>query len=107
MARIVIIQGVPAFYCLACKAIHKADTRFLFNYNHDKPTFRQEIRLRVGPFAEGHVHAGKFLECHSRIRNGEIAYSPSSTHEYAGKTVGLPDFAEIAAQRKAEAEAKA
>lgn len=107
MARIAIIHGVPAFYCLACKAVHKVDTRFKYNYNADRPSFRQDIRLRVGPFAPDHVHAGKLLECHSRIRDGVITYLKSSTHEYAEKAVGLPDFTEIAAQRKAEAEAKA
>jgi hypothetical protein len=109
MSRITLIHGVPAFYCLACQAIHKIDTRFLFNYDFQAPTFTngaQEIQMTVGPFPAGHMHEGKSIQCNFRIKAGIITYGAGSTHGQAEKTLGLPDFDELAAMRKAKDDAR-
>jgi hypothetical protein len=106
MARIKMINGIPHFYCLACSSLHVLDTRFRFNYSMNLPTFRGLIKVTVGPFKPGHVHAGKTLECHFTITAGVITYAETSTHDQAGKVLGLPDFDEIQAMLQAQAAAR-
>lgn len=107
MARIRLFNGVPCFFCLACQAVHKLDTRFRYNYNPNLPSFKGQISLQVGPFGPGHIHEGKVIACSFTITKGVIVYGETSTHAHAGKELGLPDFDEMEALRRAQIESRA
>ncbi len=70
-------------HCPACGCGHQCDSRWEFNGDFDKPTFRPSL-LTSGGSQQG--------RCHSYITDGRIEYLPDSTHELAGKTVDLPDW---------------
>lgn len=106
MSRIKTIDSGWLFYCMACKSMHKLDARFIFNYDMDKPTFKPKIQLTVGPFAKGHPLEGQTVKCESTITKGVIKYLETSTHSMKGQTMGLVDFAELAALQRAQEEAR-
>lgn len=73
------------FMCPACKAPHACDKRWGFNGNQEKPTFDGSVLIHPEP------SIGRPL-CHSHVRDGQIQYGNDCTHEFAGKTVPLPEF---------------
>lgn len=75
------------YNCLGCGYEHafqlKSDGGFHeFNMNLDKPT--------ISPSLLQNFVAGK--TCHSFIRNGFIEYLGDCNHNFAGKTIELPDY---------------
>ncbi len=104
MARIKNQNGW-AFYCHACRSLHRLDLRFRFNYDMNLPTFKDQIHLTV-TLPPGHPQAGEVVECHSTITKGIIKYLETSTHALKGQSLGLIDFEEMAAMRRAQEEAK-
>src|SRR4051812_36960049 len=96
MAKIKSVNGSQAFFCLGCKALHLIDTRWVFNYNHEKPTFKPDCCVMVGPMPEGHPFAGRSFKCHFTIVDGVINYMADSTHDMKGMSLHLPDFEEMA-----------
>lgn len=60
-----------------------------FNGNLEKPTFSPSLLVT------GYLNAEQpDGVCHSYITDGKIQYLSDSTHEYAGKTIELPEFAD-------------
>lgn len=74
--------------CLACGCGHML-TNWQFNGNLDLPTFKPS--LLVKGFLNKNHPAGV---CHSFITDGQIQYLNDCTHELAGKTIMLPEFAD-------------
>lgn len=94
------------FICLGCKSIHRLP-RFTKTRNLEMPTVRPDVSFMVGPFKPGHPYAGQIVKCHFRITDGCIRYFTDSTHALKGKTVGLPDFDELAALEAASVQVPA
>lgn len=85
------------FYCPACDEPHvyrcHADAtdrpRWEFNGNVDRPTFTPSLLLFDIP-APGQ----RTTICHLFVKEGMIEYCGDCPHEYAGKTIPLPELPE-------------
>lgn len=104
MPKIKLVNSQQAFFCLGCKCLHLVDSRWKYNYNAEKPTFKPELRFKVGPMPEGHVFAGKIFDCHAQIKDGIIQYLDGCSHDMKGAAIYLPDFDEMAKAHKTEME---
>lgn len=73
------------YWCLGCKSAHNFNPR-LHKFNDDlyHPTVSPSLLISSNIPGEPNV-------CHSYINNGHIQYLSDCQHEYAGKTVELPD----------------
>jgi hypothetical protein len=60
-----------------------------FNGDLERPTFSPSL-LVTGYLNKKHPNG----ICHSYITNGQIQYLGDSTHELAGKTIELPEYAD-------------
>ena len=77
-------------YCAACNDVHHFYTLkpnslglvWYFDKCLDEPSFYPDIKIY---HADGRI-------CHSVIVSGNVIYSNKSTHDFAGKTMALPDF---------------
>lgn len=81
-------EGEYAITCLACGCGHMLKN-WKFNGDLENPTFSPSL-LVTGYLNEKQPNG----VCHSYITDGNIQYLSDSTHEYAGKTVRLNDFAD-------------
>jgi hypothetical protein len=72
-----------AWVCPACDALHQCDSRWTFNGDLERPTFRASVLVDA---AYGRPR------CHSFVTAGRIAYCPDSTHAHAGKELEIPDW---------------
>ncbi len=72
------------FFCPGCGCAHQCDTRWTFNGDREKPTFRNSVLI--------HAHPPSRPRCHSYVTDGRIQFLPDSTHALSGKTVDLPDW---------------
>lgn len=52
----------------------------------------QDANVELALFLHDFYQAQPKSVCHSFVRDGQIQYLGDCTHEYAGKTVDLPDF---------------
>lgn len=85
-----------AFRCPACGCDHQVSVgpksfwnppNWTFNGDRNNPTINPSVLVtRKMPNGEE--------RCHSFIRDGKIQYLNDCTHEFAGKTVELPDYTE-------------
>lgn len=76
------------FYCVACEQPHTIEeTDFGFNGDYERPTFDRPIHALTSRVRNRHVTV-----CNSRVEDGQIEYFPDCTHEYAGKTIELPEM---------------
>lgn len=71
--------------CPGCRCAHVLDSRWSFNGDVYKPTFRASLMVNASN-APGHPR------CHSFITDGKIRFLLDSTHALAGLTVELPEF---------------
>lgn len=73
-------------FCPGCGCAHVYDSRWTFNGDVDKPTFKPSYLSRStwGPNKEKRV-------CHSFVTDGKIKYLGDCTHQYKGQTIDLPD----------------
>ena len=78
------------FYCPGCRREHPFTVRsdgkhpaWTFDGNLESPTFSPSLRVLDG-------WGG--TECHLFLRAGKIEYCADSRHEFAGKTIDLPDW---------------
>lgn len=88
--------------CLACGCGHELKG-WQFNGDLESPTFSPSL-LVTGKKMPTQDEADRIMAdekielsdmvCHSFIRNGNIEYLSDCTHEYAGKTVKLNEFAD-------------
>lgn len=83
------------FGCVGCRSVHlvyvksgatSSGATWSFNGDMKKPTFNPSIRIRWNS-PDGKEHT-----CHLNIRDGNIIYAGDCTHEFANKTVPLPDL---------------
>lgn len=85
-------DSIVIFYCPACRECHPYNINnsnpkhnWLFNEHREKPTFTPSLRVLDG---KGNT------SCHLFITAGLIQYCNDCPHEYAGKTIDLPDIPE-------------
>lgn len=82
-------SGVYMHYCPGCQHGHQVQTpRWSFNGSLELPTFSPSLRH----FYRSPNDGTEVTTCHYHIVDGNIAYCGDSPHEYAGKTIPLPDF---------------
>lgn len=72
-------------FCPACGFGHAFDSRWTFNGDVDRPTFRASMLIHEDP------NSGR-PRCHSFVTDGKIQYLADCTHAMRGQTVELPDF---------------
>lgn len=88
--------GTYMFWCPGCSSYHQVWTKgsgrpnWGFNGSLEKPTFTPSLNV-TWPWGNPPVEN----RCHSFIRDGFIQYLGDCTHELAGKTVEIPDYAEV------------
>jgi len=96
--------GSYLIHCPACKFAHKFDSRWTFNGDFAKPTFRASMLVKwfryddfksvsdgtakVGPDGK---YPGLDIVCHSFVTDGKIQFLGDCTHELVGQTVDLPE----------------
>lgn len=79
--------GNWVFWCPGCKTYHEIDSRWKFDGNMDRPTFKPPIHIiERNPQATEQ----KTL-CHCSITKGTITYLKDSAHRLAGQNVELED----------------
>lgn len=77
------------WHCPGCNAIHQCDSRWTFNGDVLKPTFRASCLVD-----ECHRRDGTRTRCHSYVTDGRVEFLNDSTNGAAGKTMDLPDWDE-------------
>ena len=104
------------FQCPGCGETHRADKRWTFNGDVDRPTFSPSLLISSGHFAyngsmpekdscwctynaeriaKGEESSGfECLRCHSFVLDGKIEYLSDSSHRLSGQTVEIPDWEE-------------
>ena len=86
-------NGMFFFECPGCEIPHgiNCGTRpgpvWSFGNNLEKPTFSPSILCSYEWGVERKKHV-----CHSFVRNGDIQFLSDCTHDYAGKTVPIPEW---------------
>lgn len=75
-------------FCPACRTAHLFDSRWSFNGDVDKPTFKGSMLVHADTEPDGQ----KTPRCHSFVEDGKIRYLSDCTHDYAGRTVDLPEL---------------
>jgi hypothetical protein len=70
-------------FCPGCKQAHVFDSRWTFNGDLDKPTFRASMLVNASQPEK---------RCHSFVTDGEIQFLDDCYHELKGKTVKLEVF---------------
>jgi hypothetical protein len=89
--------GGIAYWCQGCDGAHVVYTgdgagpRWTWDGNVDAPTFSPSVRVSYSGADAGVDDAPPAL-CHTFIRGGVVEFLADCTHEFAGKTVPLPDW---------------
>ena len=81
-------------FCPACKCGHLFDSRWTFNGDREKPTFRASMLIHhkdPSPMPDGSM-SRPTLQCHSFVTEGRIEFLGDCEHALRGQTVDLPDF---------------
>ena len=88
-------------FCPACSTGHMFDSRWTFNGNFEKPTFKASMLVRgtipITDDEHKRIMSGEKIEpkklvCHSFVTDGQIKFLTDCTHSLAGKTVDLEEF---------------
>lgn len=88
-------------FCPACKCGHLFDSRWWFNGNFTKPTFRASMLVKgTVPITDdehtmimnGEKFEPKKLICHSFVTDGKIKFLGDCTHDMKNQEVQLPKF---------------
>lgn len=92
-------DGSVYFFCPGCGEGHRATTKAIdnglggltpawqFNGDVNKPTITPSIRVSMD-FKD---HVPQRI-CHSQVTDGRIHFYKDSTHQFAGKTLDLPEM---------------
>lgn len=76
-----------AVWCPACDVAHPFDARWVYNGDHEAPSFTPSLKLwHPGPDGRDVV------SCHAVLTAGVWAYCQDSGHAYAGKSLPAPDW---------------
>jgi hypothetical protein len=78
-------------HCPGCDDVHCLDTRWTFNGDRVKPTFRASLLVHPVNLPDG---TPVYPRCHSYVTDGKIEFLSDCTHALAGQTVELPAFRE-------------
>lgn len=70
-------------FCPGCKCAHLFDSRWTFNNDMDKPTFRASMLVNASQPEK---------RCHSFVTDGKIQFLSDCYHELKDKTVDLEKF---------------
>lgn len=89
------LEGGYAHWCPGCQEMHYIaverplanGAQWNFNGDIERPDFSPSVLIKW-PRMEGKAD----LRCHYFIRHGHIQFCSDSTHEFAGKTVPLPEW---------------
>lgn len=76
-----------AIKCPGCRDYHILDSRWTFNGDMEKPTFRNSILSTHGPEGDRLRNI-----CHSYVTDGRIQFLSDCTHSMKNQTVDLPDI---------------
>jgi len=88
-------------FCPACGNGHLFDSRWTFNGNFDKPTFKPSMLVKgtvpITDWEHTKIMNGEKIEpkkliCHSFVTDGKIKFLSDCTHSMKNKEVQLPKF---------------
>jgi hypothetical protein len=79
-------------FCPGCKNAHVFDSRWTFNGNRDKPTFRASMLVHGNPENLKATEGRYGHRCHSFVTDGMIQFLGDCTHELVNQTVPLEEF---------------
>ena len=97
------------FKCPGCNQFHTVSDAWSFNSDFDKPTLSPSVLVSGGHYSENFKSGSdcwctyttktgeqpfKCERCHSFINDGMIQFLNDCTHEFAGKTIELPELQE-------------
>lgn len=92
-------SGRWLFHCPGCGSAHFFDSRWTFNGDVEKPTFRASLLIHHAMHArhaeDGTVETFERPRCHSFVTDGNIEFLADSTHALSGKTVPLPPWSDV------------
>lgn len=80
-----------SYQCPACGCAHmvltdgKGSPNWKFNNDLDFPTTSPSVRVTTGPQGDRKI-------CHFFIKRGMVEFCGDCTHEYAGKTLEIPEW---------------
>lgn len=78
------------FECPGCNMVHTIDTSWTWNGNVDMPTFSPSyLTTNWNGLYDDET---RMIRCHSYINDGLITFLTDCTHQFAGKTVEIPEF---------------
>ena len=108
MSKVTKVEGGYVVYCPGCKQNHLYDSRWSFNGDYDKPTFKPSYLRRSGHYIPEHKsndcwcnyterfpnedeppESFKCMICHSFLTDGKIQFLSDCTHKLAGQTVDV------------------
>lgn len=96
MAKIKTHNGKWYFFCPGCTMAHELDTRFKFNFDFDRPTFKPQAQFHIGPMPAGHPYPKDEWDCHAFIAKGRMLFTNESGHHLKGQDVEIPDWVDLA-----------
>lgn len=90
-------DGGYSHWCPGCEERHfiavdaplRNGAQWSFDGNHENPSFSPSVRIHVPDDGDERVTPEW---CHYFIKRGQIEYCGDSTHEFAGRTIPLPDI---------------
>ena len=71
------------FFCPGCGYDHGFDSRWTFNGDVDKPTFKPSLLVNAQNFK---------LRCHLYVTDGKIKYLTDCYHSLKGQTIQMEDY---------------
>lgn len=98
------LKGAYGHWCLGCGELHGLPDSWQFNGDLENPTFSpsfkhegvETIKDANGEWTgewkrDASGNTIPFI-CHYIVTNGNIAYCSDSSHDYAGKTIPMPEL---------------
>lgn len=91
-------DGSYYHWCPGCSMLHRIPVtasqgpNWKFNGDKDTPDFKPSVRITHNGDPEYLREAGIAACCHYFIDNGNLNYCADSTHDFAGKSIPLPEL---------------
>lgn len=89
-------DGTISFKCPGCKHYHAlpvepgGKTRWEFNNDFEKPTFKPSILFKTTYDIEKETFTN--IVCHSFVTDGKVQFLSDCTHSKVNQTLGLPEL---------------
>jgi len=94
-----IAGDVYIHYCPACDSKHGiavkqsgGNVKHFFNNDGDKPTFTPDVKIDY--MLDNEMNLDRHGLCHYTITDGIIQYHDDCTHDFAGKSITLPNISD-------------